>query len=199
MFPDNSVQNILSSWWERDDGKRLRRGRLLKAFIPHASQEPMTLYVQGRTADPTDHSKATFTLGAMRIDQPTSGGSGLPVAAVTHIPGEVYGVFRAKKRPAVAISVGGPDAPKSLRAGSARWQSAPAILVAPYYGSAHDGRRGGWNPAFLERIKAGEYPQYVLDWLPINGGSDPSVLRLDHVQPVGRHPNSYELDRKSVV
>jgi hypothetical protein len=66
------------------------------------------------------------------------------------------------------------------------------MLVAPYYGGDQDGSRGGWNPTFLERIRRVEYPQYMADRLPL-GGVDESVLRLDHLQPVGRHHDAFEL------
>jgi hypothetical protein len=189
--PDASVQNLIPPWWIPEKGKELQRGRLVRVFIPHTSQIPKTLHAHGRTADPTDHSKAKFT--RRFIDQHLKKKDGLPVAGLTDIPGEVYGVYNTKKRPALVISTGGPDVDERLRRGAARWQSTPAILVAPFYGSAQDGTRGGWNPEFLGRIQACEYPQYFLDWLPIDGGESPSVLRLDHLQPVGNHVYSYEL------
>ena len=45
---------------------------------------------------------------------------------------------------------------------------------------------------FVERIRHCEYPQFVWDKLPI-GGPDESILRLDHIQPIGMHYNSYDL------
>jgi len=66
------------------------------------------------------------------------------------------------------------------------------LLVAPFYGADRDGRRGGWDPLFLERIRRGEYPQYFWDMLPL-GTVKESVLRLDHLQPVGGHSSSYTL------
>jgi hypothetical protein len=65
------------------------------------------------------------------------------------------------------------------------------MQVAPYYGVDRSGTRRGWKPEFVQRIRRCEYPQYLWDKLPI-GGSDESILRLDHLQPVGRHPSSFE-------
>jgi hypothetical protein len=68
----------------------------------------------------------------------------------------------------------------------------PALLVAPYYGVDQNGKRGGWPEAFVRRISRGEYPAYAYDRLPIGGCSE-SILRVDHIQPVGLHHDSYEL------
>ncbi|HYU31921.1 MAG TPA: hypothetical protein VEW48_07140 [Thermoanaerobaculia bacterium] len=37
-----------------------------------------------------------------------------------------------------------------------------------------------------------EYPQYIWDSLPVPGRKE-SILRLDHLQPVGKHAQAYEL------
>ena len=66
------------------------------------------------------------------------------------------------------------------------------MLVAPYYGADLGGKTGGWRPEFVERIRRCEYPQYMWDSLPL-GGREESILRLDHIQPLGRHGESYEL------
>jgi hypothetical protein len=79
------------------------------------------------------------------------------------------------------------------RSGQAtRYQTAPTLLVAPYYGAEQSGTRGGFTPEFVKRIRHCEYPQYLWDVLPI-GGSSESILRLDHVQPISRLANSYEI------
>ncbi len=82
------------------------------------------------------------------------------------------------------------DIPGGLRTRGARWQTAPTLLVAPYYGVDPDGTRGGWRPEFVQRIRRAEYPQYVWDALPI-GGPKESVLRLDHAFPVARNPAAF--------
>lgn len=195
MYPDDSVQGVLhpTPWWTTDENLTLKRGRLIWAFVPHVSQEPTQLFIQGRAADPTNHKKALFELRPLRIDHTPTATADLPVAAVPSYSGEVLAVYRAKKRPAIVLSTGGTVVPGTLRAGSARWQSAPSLLVIPYYGAMPEGTRSGWPADFIRRIQLCEFPQYLLDWLPISRSGEPSVLRLDHIQPVGLHYNSYEL------
>jgi hypothetical protein len=83
--------------------------------------------------------------------------------------------------------------PKDLRAGQNRWQSAPTILVAPYYGADPGGSRGGWPAPFVERIRRAEYPQYMWDILPIGSVEQQSILRLDHLMPVGADPANWQM------
>jgi hypothetical protein len=65
--------------------------------------------------------------------------------------------------------------------------------VAPFYGATITGGRAGWPDELLRRIAACEYPHYVLDELPLKGrNAGPSVMRLDHLQPVGNHHDSVE-------
>ena len=82
--------------------------------------------------------------------------------------------------------------PRALRTGAARYQTNATLIAAPYYGVDSGGETGGWRPDFVERIRRCEYPQYLWDSLPL-GGRKESVLRLDHLQPVGRHGSTYEL------
>jgi len=102
-------------------------------------------------------------------------------------------VCRAKKRPVLVISAGGPDIPKPLRIGGANRQYAPYLSVAPYYGAEANGKRAGYNPKFVERVKACEYPHFMWEKLPFPTLTPESLLRLDHVQPIGRHADSYRL------
>ena len=191
MYPDDSLQSLVSSWWLKEESQAIKRGRLLKAFVPHVDQNPMTLVPEGRK-DPTSHTQVNYKLEPLQIKQipkpPT-----LPVAALPSYPGEIRTVYRAKKRPVLVISCGGPDIPKGLKVGAARWQTAPTLLVAPYYGATQSGTRGGWREEFVKRIRRCEYPQYLWDMLPINGSAEESILRLDHVQPIARNPDTYEL------
>jgi len=69
--------------------------------------------------------------------------------------------------------------------------TSPTILVAPYYGADKDRKRAGYNPQLVERIRHAEYPQFLLDQLPI-GGPKESILRFDHIQPIGLHYYAYE-------
>ncbi len=64
--------------------------------------------------------------------------------------------------------------------------------MAPYYGVLKNGSSKRYEP-FVERIKCCEYPQYIWDILPVHSATDSSILRLDHMQPIGRHHDSYEL------
>ncbi len=191
-FPEDCIQWLIEAWWLTDEKPDLRRGRLIWAFLPHVDQEPRTLTPIGRV-DPTDHQRAQFRIGPLRIGQAREAPR-LPIAALPGVEGEVHTVHRAKRRP--ALVVGGIDAPevdRARREGMARWQTAPTILVAPYYGVEGGAKRGGFNEEFIARVRRCEYPQFVWDRLPIGGGAASSILRLDHVQPVGRHYNSYEL------
>lgn len=181
----------LIDWWTTAPKGELRRGRLVHAFVPHVDQIPLTLNTEGR-AQPTEHSTALVKLEAMRVHQPAPPISQLPVAALPHQHGgNVYAVYRAKRRPALVLSIGGTTVEKAVRGSAAKWQHAPTITVAPYYGT-ESATTGGWPAAFVERINQAEYPQYILDTLPIGGGKKDSVLRLDHAQPIGRHQDSYE-------
>ena len=188
-YPEDSIQSLVGEWWLEDDSLSVTRGRLIKAFVPHVSQEPRQLEVIGRD-DPEKHSSAAYEIKPLRVSAPIRV-QGLPVAALPPYPGEVLTLHRAKVRPCLILSEGGPDIPKALRTGAARWQSAPALLCAPAYGVDRSGTRGGWRPEFVRRIRRCEYPQYVWDCLPIRGATE-SILRLDHAQPVGRHYNSFE-------
>ncbi len=190
MYPEESIQAYVSSWWSIDETREIRRGRLIKAFVPHVHQVPMTLIPKGRT-DPTDHSRADYTLAPLRIAQPSPTYK-LPVAALPDYEGEIRTVYRAKKRPVLVISAGGPDIPRELRIGKPKWQTAPTILVAPYYGADEGDKRSGFSDEFVERVKRCEYPHYVWDILPLTNTVRESILRLDHIQPIGRHHDAYE-------
>ncbi len=96
-------------------------------------------------------------------------------------------------RPAVVIARSGAPVAQELKRGAASWQSNPTILVAPYYGVDADGARGGWNPEFVKRIQCAEYSQYLWDVLPIGGTDEGSILRLDHVFPVGADSSNWRL------
>lgn len=189
-FPDDSLQSLASPWWERTASPLPSRGRLVWAFLPHVDQHPLVLVPTGRTND-TDHKTADFSIEPLRVERPPSG-SRLPVAGLPHYEGEVRAVFRAKRRPALVLSPGGPEIPPSLRVGSARYQTNPTMLVAPYYGADKGKGSGGWNAELVDRIRRCEYPQYMWDSLPIASRKE-SILRLDQIQPVGRHGESYAL------
>ncbi len=105
---------------------------------------------------------------------------------------ERYGQHRAKKRPCLVVGSINPVVEESIKRGMPNSHTAPTVKVAPYYGVDRDGTRAGYKPEFVERVRHYDYPQYVWDKLPITG-PDESLLRLDHIQPIGTHHNSYEL------
>lgn len=153
-------------------------------------QQPLVLVPEGRS-EPTVHDSADFRVEPLRLGAPPPTPD-LPVAGLPSFPGEVRAVYRAKRRPAIILGLGGDEVPAALKTGAARYQTQRTMLVAPYYGVDRDGRRGGWRPEFVSRIQRCEYPQYVWDSLPI-GGVRESVLRLDHLQPLSGHGQAYQL------
>jgi hypothetical protein len=93
----------------------------------------------------------------------------------------------------VSIGESGPQVDHKLTSGKPKWQTAPTLLVAPYYGRAEGtGKRSGYTEAFVERVHQCEYSQFFWERLPISG-SDESILRFDHIQPVGNHSKTFEL------
>lgn len=191
-YADDTIQAYLDKWWIEDNKRDFRRGRLIKAFLPHVHQVPFTLIPEGRGDDPTDHSEARYTMKELkRVDKRDL--STLPSAAFPLNEGEIILSFRGKKRPALIISSGGPEIQKKLTKGKPSWQTAPTILVAPYYGVEQNGVRAGFSGEFISRIKMAEYPNFHWDKLPIGGGGNKgSICRLDHILPLGRHHDSVE-------
>lgn len=190
MYPEDSIQYIIGAWWTGENSSELKRGRLIRAFLPHVDQVPKQLIAVGRS-DPTDHTRADYRIAPLGTHQPKR--PGLPVAALPAFDNEVNVVYRAKKRPALVVCEGGGSIDKSLILGKPKWQTAPTILVAPYYGVNEGGTRAGFNPEFIKRVRRCEYPQFMWDSLPIGGGTTESLLRLSHIQPIGHHHDSIEL------
>lgn len=183
------VQDYAEPWWVKCTAHPLCRGQLVRAFVPHVDMIPNKLVPEGR-ASATDHATARYTIGALRVRDPPKKPS-LPVAGLPSFDNEVYTVHRSKVRPCIVVSIGGPEVPKELRPNSSpRWQSSPTALVVPMYGTEKTDARAGWHPPFLDRIRRCEYPQFMLDTIP--GAKRESVVRLDHLQPIGRHHDSYE-------
>jgi hypothetical protein len=106
-YPDDSLQSIVGTWWVEDQGRDVARGRLLRAFVPHVDQQPLTLIPIGRS-EPTEHHAATVRLEPLHVPAPRRAPQ-LPVAALPQFAGEVRTVFRAKVRPVVVLGTGGPD------------------------------------------------------------------------------------------
>lgn len=184
-YREDCLQYYCEPWWVRVADQQLRRGRLIWAFIPHVDQQPYMLVPKSRS-EPTEHRSAEYEVRPFQGNQ-IPVGADLPVAALPQDPGEVRLVYRGKRRPALVLGTGGADVPKPLRTGSARHQTSATILVAPYYGADQ-----GWKLEFVQRIRRCEYPQYMWDSLPLPGRNQ-SILRLDHIQPVGKHGQFHEL------
>jgi hypothetical protein len=190
MYPEDSIQAFVSSWWEEDKTPGIKRGRMIWGFVPHVSQIPMVLIPIGRS-DPTDHERMHYRLEPLKaIQYPKL--PYLPVAALPVFEGESLTIYKAKKRPLLVVSTGGPEIPKAIIKGSPKSQSLPAMLVAPYYGAGSDGKRAGFNEVFVKRIRRCEYPQYMYDKLPGGGRTEESILRLDHLQPFSLFDQAYQ-------
>jgi hypothetical protein len=192
MYPDDSIQSIIdpSPWWEKTNIKKLERGRLVYAFIPHVDQIPYTIEPIGRS-QPDQHDSARVKIAPLRINKSRTRGV-LPVAAMTIHDSELWTAYRAKKRLCLVLGSNIPLVSDDLRRGMPRRSTAPVVLVAPYYGADQDGTRAGYNAPLIERIRHAEYPQFFWDILPISGTKE-SIMRLDHIQPIGTHYNSYEI------
>lgn len=193
MYPDDCIQSIKdpNNWWVPNNIGTLCRGALIFAFVPHFDQVPYTFEPIGRT-QPTDYNHANIKVTPLKVDQPLKQVN-LPVAAMPLYREEVWAAFRAKRRPCLVIADQCPTVDKNLIRGMPTTSTAPTVLVAPYYGVDRDGNRAGYNPDFVERIRHCEYPQFLWDMLPIKNGPEASILRLDQLQPIGAHYNSYRL------
>jgi hypothetical protein len=192
MFPEDSLQSIIqpSDWWVKNESKKLCRGALVITFSPHVDQIPYTFEPIGRNVA-TEHHSATVKVSPLKVDQPLSQVS-LPVAAMTLHEKEVWAAFRAKKRPSLVFSSETIPVDKALTRGKPNHATAPTFLAAPYYGIDQNGKRAGYSPEFIERVRHCEYPQFHWDKLPISGAEE-SLLRLDHLQPFGTHHDSYKI------
>lgn len=193
-YPDDAIQTLASSWWVEDKTETIVRGRLIWTLIPYAEMKPYRLVPVGRGDAARQHTTADFRIETFRVGDPPKGIATLPVAALPVREGETYLVGRGKRRPAIVVSTGGAPIPKDLRGGPNRWQSAQTILVAPYYGADPSATRGGWPAPFVERIRRAEYPQYIWDILPIGRSEIESILRLDHIMPVGADSANWRIE-----
>lgn len=189
-FPDDCLQSIIGSesWWEETAPTKVQRGDLIYAFVPHVDQVPYTFHPVGREVA-TEHSRAVVKVEPLNANAKLQQ-LDLPVAAMPRFEHEVWGAYRAKRRPCVVLSVESQQVDKSLTRGKASHSTAPTYLVAPYYG-VDGGKRSGYTEAFTERVRHCEYSQFHWDKLPIPGATE-SILRLDHLMPIGNHYKSYK-------
>ncbi|EGQ9965951.1 hypothetical protein ACQ902_003174 [Vibrio mimicus] len=190
-YPDDSLQNIVSNgdWWIKSENMKVSRGDLIWAFVPHVDQVPYIFTPIGRDVA-TEHSKAIVKVEPLTVGSPLKQ-SDLPVAAMPLHKNEVWSAHRAKKRPCVVLSVESSPVDKELIKGKANHSTAPTYIVAPYYGVDAGSKRAGYSEAFTERVRHCEYSQFLWDKLPLNG-ADESILRFDHLMPIGAHYNSYK-------
>ncbi|MDZ7758872.1 MAG: hypothetical protein U5L00_01260 [Desulfovermiculus sp.] len=187
-YPDDCFQALVDSWWVSDGGKDVCRGRLIEAFVPHVDQVPAALKPIGRTDD-KEHQLADCEIVNVDISQHFERKT-LPVAGLVCYDGEVRTVYRAKKRPMVLIALAGQEVPKSLTKDKPKYQTSSTHLAIPYYGGNADGKRAGFKPEFLSRLRKCEFPQFSWDILPKDEAEE-SVLRLDHIQPISTHYKSF--------
>ena len=192
MYPEDCLQSVIkpAEWWVENRDATICRGSLLFAFVPHIDQVPYTVAPVGRQ-EAERHDSAVLRVEPLRIKQPRRR-TDLPVAAMSLNSGELWVAYRAKKRPCLVMGSDTPIVNKTLTRGMPNLSTAQTVLVAPFYGADQDGTRAGYKPEFVERVRHCEYPQFFWDCLPIPGPQE-SILRLDHLQPVGTHHNSYEL------
>lgn len=190
MYPDDCVQALVEPiWWEKTDSKDLRRGRLVWAYIPISDQIPIRLTVTGRN-EPTEHGSALVKLEPLRI-----GGrrrkTQLPVAALPEYANEERGVYRVKRRPAIIVADGSEDVPKQVTLGKSKSHTAPSVLVAPSFGCAEGQKRDGYSQAFVDLVRRCSFPQFFWDKIPLAGATE-SIIRLDKIQPIGKHHDAVE-------
>lgn len=192
-FTEECIQNLISpdEWWIEDSSKQVSRGRLIQAYVPHVGAIPNRLSVAGRT-ESTVHTSAKFEIEPFRYGDKKKH-LNLPVAALPAYSNEELLVFRAKRRPLLVVADNSQEVDKKLVLGKPSWQTAPTLLVAPYYGRDEGtGNRSGFNAEFVERIRQCEYPQFFWDKLPLPGACE-SIMRIDHIQPIGNHHETYIL------
>lgn len=191
MYPEDCVQQLVKpgDWWIKSDSKTPCRGVLVIAFAPHVDQEPYGLEPLGRK-EASQHGSARIKVAPLRIGQPLQG-TELPVAAMPLHGNEVWAAYRAKMRHCLVIGSVSPSVDKSLTRGKPKHSTAPTILIAPFYGVELDGQRAGYTPQLIEKVRHLEYPQFLWDKLPPDNRD--SLLRLDHLQPIGTGYGSYKL------
>lgn len=185
-YPEICPQQLIEPWWEQCSDKIIKQGRLVWAFLPHVDQSPFTLEPVGRD-EPTEHKTAQIRIKAFQIGNPPLA-KNLPVAAMPLYDKEIFCVYRTKKRPAIVISKGGTLVEKALTRDLPKWRTNRTVLLAPSYSVDK-----GYGDEFCDRVRRCEYPQFLWDNLPIGGTEKGSIIRLDHLQPIGKGEKSIEL------
>jgi hypothetical protein len=191
--PEDSIQNLFDSWWEVNEGAVVR-GSLVKAYVFYPEQEAYILDPVGRKK-PTEHTSAEVKIKKFRLSERTSR-SDLPVAALTLLPSEQWAVLKGKVRPCLIIGKTPMETGLDVKQeqGMAKHAKTSPLFIAPFYGADQDGSRGGFPLKFVEGIRHARCPQLFADYLPdlSRRKVKTSILRFDHIQPIGDHYNSYK-------
>lgn len=192
MYNDECIQSLIDGeWWITDDESGFSAGQLVWAYMPYVDMLPYVLISEGRAGGSTQHDLANYKVEQLRIGTNYTKTDQLPVAGMPVYNGEIRTLAKAKKRPAIILSSNGNELERSLTLGMPGWQKNATVIVAPYYGADHSGSRAGFPEAFVKKVYQGEYPQFMMDKLPLSG-TDESVLYLSHMQAIGKHHNTIQ-------
>jgi hypothetical protein len=184
------IQDIIDPWWIPADNTTLVEGRLVWTLIPFPDVISRGLIAEGRT-EATQHDEAIYRIEPIDIRNPPRRAQ-LPVAALPANRNERFLVQRGKVRPAILLSPGQPSIPKAAASGSPGYLRRPCAIVVPCYTADGEGKRAGVPEALLQRIRQVEYPQFMLDELPI--GNTRSLFRFDHVFALGSDPKNFKAE-----
>lgn len=194
-YSDDCIQSIIApdDWWVKYDTNKICRGALIYTFIPHVDQLPYTFEPIGRSKA-EQHDRAEVNVKPLKVGEVLKQAE-LPVAAMPLYGNEVWAAYRAKKRPCLTLGTNFPTVDSDLTKKKPKSSTANTTIVAPFYGADENNNRAGYTRDFIERVRHLEYPQFHWDSLPNKNKNSPkeSILRLDHLQPVGSHYMSYKL------
>lgn len=189
-YPDDCPQAYVSPWWIEKKGG-IEAGRLVRSYLPHVPQVPMALIPRGRTEEARQHQLADCEIVPMHSDKVRKR-SRLPVAGLPVHSQELLSVYRVKNRPALIISLPGPEFPDGIMRNKPGWMSAPLLATIPSYGiDEGTGKRSGFPKELINRVKRCEYPHLFWDMLPLPGNTS-SIFRIDHLQPLSAHYSTFE-------
>lgn len=185
---ERKIQELYDNWWM--PSSELKRGSLIEAFVPHVDQVPYQFQPIGRT-NPREHTLADVLVKPLVVGEALKEVT-LPVAGMPKsFKHECWSAYRAKVRPCLVLGIEGDEVSKALTRGMANHSTARTFIVAPYYGIKKKEKRSGFNPEFVERVRHISYKQFFYDELPHTYG-EPSILRFDHILPVGTDKRSYK-------
>lgn len=190
-FPIDSIQNLVGlGWWEEDQSRSLCRGALVWTWVQYFSNIPLQIVAE--RVDPMGHKIASLVARPLHAGSRGAPDPALPVAGLPRLDGaDCFLVNRAKKRPCLVLGGACQAAiDRTLVQGMSKSATHIFVVVAPYYG-VDQNVRAGYNPEFVEYIKHAKCRQFFWDILPM-GSQEESILRLDQVQPLGIHYQSFD-------